>query len=97
MTTQEAINECISRGADAVAGKTYVVWSNEHRAWWRPNSSGYTRHVERAGRYTRDEALSISFKARNGWDRYELPSEIAVRIQDLPDWAQDEINKSEPA
>jgi hypothetical protein len=40
--------------------KRYVIWSNEHQAWWRPNSHGYTRWIEDAGRYARDEAVSIS-------------------------------------
>lgn len=35
----------------------YLIWSNEHRAWWRPDARGYTVHVDRAGRYSRDEAL----------------------------------------
>lgn len=63
----------------------YLVWSNEHRAWWRPNSAGYTRDVRRAGRYTRQEAIDISGTARNGWtDPAKLPDEIAVNMNDLP-------------
>ena len=30
----------------------YLIWSNEHRAWWRPNAKGYTVHIKTAGRYT---------------------------------------------
>lgn len=29
----------------------YLIWSNHHKAWFGPNGSGYTRLVERAGRY----------------------------------------------
>ena len=34
----------------------WLVWSNEHRAWWRPNRSGYTINLQEAGRYTFMEA-----------------------------------------
>ena len=37
----------------------YLIWSNEHRAWWGPNSRGYTPSVHKAGRYDRDFALNI--------------------------------------
>lgn len=47
----------------------YLIWSNEHRAWWRPNSAGYTIHAEAAGRYPHDKALAICANARDGWQR----------------------------
>lgn len=34
----------------------YLIWSNEHRAWWRPRAQGYTIDLKRAGRYTREDA-----------------------------------------
>ena len=30
----------------------YLVWSNEHNAWWGPGETGYVRRVAEAGRYT---------------------------------------------
>ena len=69
--------------------RDYVIWSHEHGCWWRPNRAGYTRDARSAGRYTRDEALSISFRGRNGWEPGDLPDEIAVRVVDLPEWARD--------
>ena len=63
----------------------YLIWSNEHRAWWRPDRCGYTRDVRTAGRYSRQEAIETSGTARCGWvDPRRLPDEIAVKIQDLP-------------
>lgn len=63
----------------------YLVWSNEHRAWWRPKSAGYTYDVRAAGRYTSAEAIDISGTARNGWTNpARVPDELAINIQDLP-------------
>jgi hypothetical protein len=45
--------------ADADADAQYLVWSNQHGAWWRPNRRGYTSAIEEAGRYTLDEAQRI--------------------------------------
>lgn len=41
----------------------YLIWSNEHRAWWRGNERGYTGYIEEAGRYTYGEAYTIVRKA----------------------------------
>lgn len=58
----------------------YLVWSHEHGAWWRPNRAGYTVHLEDAGLYSRDEAISICAESRDGWGmRQDVPSEIPVR------------------
>lgn len=65
---------------DAQAG-SYLVWSNEHRAWWRPNNSGYTIHFEQAGRYSRDEAIKNS-QTRSREEGEPMP-EIAIAEQDV--------------
>lgn len=57
----------------------YLVWSNEHRAWWRPSAAGYTVHMEAAGRYTRDDAIGHSLARDDG----KVPPEIPVRLADL--------------
>jgi hypothetical protein len=41
----------------------FVIWSNEHRAWWRPTESGYTTVIEEAGRYERVAAEAIVARA----------------------------------
>ena len=38
---------------------TYMIWSNEHRAWWRPGRRGYTTLTVSAGRYSAAEADAI--------------------------------------
>jgi hypothetical protein len=37
-----------------------LIWSGEHRAWWRPNSRGHTVCISAAGRYGLAEALAIT-------------------------------------
>lgn len=63
----------------------YLIWSNEHRAWWRPKSRGYTINMDRAGRYDREEAISICALSRDGWGAGATPSEIPVLDTDAAD------------
>jgi hypothetical protein len=56
----------------------YLIWSNEHRAWWRPDRCGYTTAIENAGRYDRAEACAIASNARGGWSKGKNPPEIAL-------------------
>lgn len=44
---------------------------NEHVCWWKPESKGYTICVDKAGRYSEEEARSICFTGEC----------IAVRVQ----------------
>jgi hypothetical protein len=63
----------------------YLVWSHEHGSWWRPDRCGYTIHEERAGRYSKAEALEICKGARDGWPSRSKtpPPEIPVRESDI--------------
>lgn len=61
----------------------YLIWSNKHLAWWRPNRAGYTTSHVTAGRYDRDEAISICALARDGWDGSGPPSEVPVLESDV--------------
>lgn len=45
----------------------YLIWSNQHGMWWRPNHSGYTRFIEEAGRYAPEEARLIVAIATCNW------------------------------
>src|SRR4051812_5202005 len=56
----------------------YLIWSNEHQAWWMPNHSGYTTISERAGRYTKAQAEQICNGANYGWDEERNPNELPV-------------------
>lgn len=70
-----------------MASNLYLIWSNEHRAWWAPNCCGYTTDVVRAGRYERAEAISIAGTARGGWERGKNPDEIALPEADAMEQA----------
>ncbi len=59
----------------------YLVWSHEHGAWWA-GVSGYTTHLNQAGRFTRREAIKICVTARGGWRPGEAPNEHPVRLED---------------
>ena len=37
----------------------YVVWSNEHRGWWKKGQFGYTDKLADAERYSRNGALNV--------------------------------------
>lgn len=41
----------------------WVVWSEEHGAWWAPGWNGYVTSLARAGRYDKQEALDIMERA----------------------------------
>jgi len=44
----------------------YLVWSNEHRAFWGEDRSGYVNDHRKAGRYTLAEATDICRDASYG-------------------------------
>lgn len=82
----------------------YVIWSNEHRAWWRPDECGYCTILAGAGRYTREDALAICIRARGGRRFNDNPSEVPVLFEDAapfwpddkPEWKKDRVvSKSE--
>jgi hypothetical protein len=62
---------------------TWLVWSNEHAAWWCSARCGYTWDIAHAGRYSLEEAIAISgergVKRGDGINPPEL-------IQPSPEW-----------
>lgn len=63
----------------------YLVWSNEHNAWWRPDRCGYTNHIQAAGRYSREDAIKICAGANYTFAKGQLPNEIPVLELDAMD------------
>jgi hypothetical protein len=62
----------------------YLIWSNEHVAWWGPGGVGYVESLAAAGRYDRTEALAICARAIPGTAReFGVLPELPVREADL--------------
>lgn len=62
----------------------YLVWSNEHGGWWRPENAGYSRDIREAGRYTHREAMVICARSIPGIPaKHGVLAELPVRIVDL--------------
>lgn len=69
-------------GQDAVAhlkklGERVRIWSIEHKAWWRPDSMGYTTDIAGAGLYSPEEAAEI-VKGSSGKDEVAIRQSSAV-------------------
>lgn len=61
----------------------YLIWSNEHRGWWRAGSHGYTRNLNEAGTYNRETALTICRDAIPTATHIDMISELPVRMTDV--------------
>jgi hypothetical protein len=55
----------------------WVIWSEEHGAWWGPGEHGYTRSLRSAGRYSKEDAKEIAFDA-NAYLEVDQFHEIAI-------------------
>jgi hypothetical protein len=53
-----------------------TTWVGDHVLFWRPESKGYTTDLDKAGRYTKEEAQKI--EAVRGTDK-ALPCELVDR------------------
>ena len=56
----------------------WLVWSNEHRGWWKPQSAGYTKSRKQAGRYSLDEATEICVGANATRSDNQEPQETML-------------------
>ncbi len=59
---------------------SYLIWSNQHRMWWRPDGRGYTDSIEEAGRYPYARAQQIVLDAScNGALPYDRTDPVTGR------------------
>lgn len=72
--------------------REWLVWSNEHRAWWRPERCGYTSDVGGAGLYTEEEADECC-ESRSKIAGEEAP-EIKVHIREIGKGAEKRMELS---
>lgn len=75
---------------------TYLIWSNEHRRWWRGGGAGYTSRVDDAGLFSRSEAIEISTRALLGRRGVEPLPELPVRRDDMREMLVDKFAASFP-
>jgi hypothetical protein len=78
-------------GTPAVETDEYLIWSNEHRGWWRPDSRGYSPGLREAGRYTREQAMRICREAVFTSMHVGMISEIPVRACDIADFLKGQM------
>lgn len=57
--------------------REYLVWSNEHQAWWGAHERGYISIISQAGRYSRAKAERICLHANAHLGGKE-PNEVMV-------------------
>lgn len=56
----------------------FYIWSNEHQAWWKPASNGYTTDRNEAGIYEKSVAVAICYNANSYQKVGEVPNEMLV-------------------
>jgi hypothetical protein len=61
-----------------MSGIVYLLWSNKHNAWWRPDSCGYTDKVEEAGEYTEAEAVGKVVASANSGRLDQVTAMVAA-------------------
>lgn len=59
----------------------YLIWSEEHGAWWRPARAGYTTSMAKAGRYTHKDALAIVDNANAGGAFCETAVQLTAEMR----------------
>lgn len=60
----------------------WLIWSNEHSAWWGPLCCGYPDNIAAAGRYTIEQAVDIC--TQRSWMRGQIPPETMIHESSLP-------------
>jgi len=65
---------------DQHSGTMFLIWSNEHNAWWMPNEAGYTQSKKKAGRYCFAEACGIVAGANRFIKDSQPPNEAMVEV-----------------
>ena len=66
---QDSLNEALRE----IMTKDWLVWSYEHRAWWKPGDMGYTTDIKQAGRFTQAEAVGRSLTKDEDGNPHEVP------------------------
>jgi hypothetical protein len=60
----------------------YLLWSNKHTAWWRPDGRGYTDDIAQAGAYTQEQAVRHVVQSSYCQDR----NQVTLMVAAPPGW-----------
>jgi hypothetical protein len=69
----------------------YLIWSNEHRAWWKTGGWAYSTGLRSAGQFSRAQAIEICQKALRQAAINGAIAEIPVRYEDVMDVLRDQV------
>jgi hypothetical protein len=75
-----ACRKALAATAPAAQADLWLVWSNEHGAWWGPNESGYYTDIRSAGRYTKEKAMECADSRSH--TKGKLPPEVIISERD---------------
>lgn len=56
----------------------YLIWSFEHRAWWKSGGWGYTTATHKAGTFSLAEATKICDQANIACSPDKPPNEMMI-------------------
>lgn len=56
----------------------YLLWSQTHTAWWRPDARGYTGSLEEAGRFTEADAVRYAVASAQSGIRDKVSFMVAA-------------------
>lgn len=62
----------------------FLIWSHEHRGWWRAGRNGYTQDIRNAGRYSAVEAAEIVKSANTALgSTTDFPEETMCEVPEV--------------
>ncbi len=61
----------------------YLIYSVEHRAWWKKSKFGYTPLIHEAGLFSLEEATSICTNANFNLTDNTLKSRLKIKIEEM--------------
>jgi hypothetical protein len=59
----------------------FLLWSNKHSMWWRPNAAGYTDNIAEAGRYTQPAAVQHVVKSAFNGDISKVTCMVVAPVE----------------
>jgi hypothetical protein len=83
--------DALEPSEELLKSEDYLVWSHEHGAWWASGGYGYAKGLMGAGRFTRDQALTICRDAIPSSASLGAIAEIPVRLADVAEFSKGQI------